>query len=102
MAQLLENFSRSKIDLSVLSSCRPTRTQANWSTTLEVLDWTCRLLASRPRIGADNPLGIALLSLFRAAAHPADRFGIGHMRLTPWPFLPADENELHRHSGGAA
>ena len=44
--------------------------------------------------GADNPLGIALLSLFRAAAHPKDRFGIGHLRLTPLAkFLPADENE---------
>ena len=33
--------------------------------------------------GADNPLGSALLSLFRAAAHPGDRFSIGHVLLTP-------------------
>ena len=45
--------------------------------------------------GADNPLGIALLSLFRAAAHPQDRFAIGHLRLTPLVnFLPADYGDL--------
>jgi len=47
--------------------------------------------------GADNPLGIALLSLFRVAAHPADRFGIGHLRLTPFAkFLPVEFAELQR------
>ncbi|MAE32250.1 MAG: hypothetical protein CMO43_11800 [Verrucomicrobiales bacterium] len=41
--------------------------------------------------GADNPLGIALLSLFSAAAHPEDRYAIGHLRLTPLAkFLPAE------------
>ena len=44
--------------------------------------------------GADNPLGAALLSLFRAAAHPADAFSAGHLRLTPFaPLLPADASE---------
>jgi ATP-dependent exoDNAse (exonuclease V) beta subunit len=39
--------------------------------------------------GADNPLGIALLSLFRAAAHPEDGFSAGHVGLTPLSkFLP--------------
>ena len=33
--------------------------------------------------GADNPLGMALLSLFRAAAHPEDGFSAGHVGLTP-------------------
>ncbi|MDP6794779.1 MAG: UvrD-helicase domain-containing protein [Verrucomicrobiota bacterium] len=44
--------------------------------------------------GADNPLSVALLSLFRAAAHPEDRFGIGHLRLTPLAkLLPSDFTE---------
>ena len=44
--------------------------------------------------GADNPLGRALLSLFRAASHPEDRFSIGHLRLTPLAkLLPADSTE---------
>ncbi|MEE2947844.1 MAG: UvrD-helicase domain-containing protein [Verrucomicrobiota bacterium] len=44
--------------------------------------------------GSDNPLGVALLSLFRVAAHPEDRFGIGHLRLTPLAkLLPADSAE---------
>ena len=39
--------------------------------------------------GADNPLGMALLSLFRAAAHPEDGFSAGHVGLTPLSkFLP--------------
>jgi len=43
--------------------------------------------------GADNPLGAALLTLFRAAAHPADRFSLGHLRLTPFAgHLPEDHN----------
>lgn len=43
--------------------------------------------------GADNPLGVALLSLFRAAAHPADRFSLGHLGLTPLAkLLPEDRN----------
>ena len=33
--------------------------------------------------GADNPLGMALLSLLRAAAHPRERFNEGHVLLTP-------------------
>jgi len=41
--------------------------------------------------GADNPLGMALLSLFRAAAHPEDKFSAGHVGLTPLAkFLPAE------------
>ena len=45
--------------------------------------------------GADNPLGAALLSLFRAAAHPKDRFSTGHVRLTPLAkHLSADPDEL--------
>ena len=45
--------------------------------------------------GADNPLGAALLSLFRAAAHPKDRFSAGHVRLTPLAeHLSADPDEL--------
>ena len=44
--------------------------------------------------GADNPLGSALLSLFRAAAHPGDRFSLGHVLLTPIrKHLPEDANE---------
>ena len=44
--------------------------------------------------GADNPLGAALLSLFRAAAHPADRFSLGHLALTPFSnHLPEDHHE---------
>ena len=44
--------------------------------------------------GADNPLGSALLSLFRAAAHPGDRFSLGHVLLTPiQKHLPEDHNE---------
>ena len=44
--------------------------------------------------GADNPLGIALLSLFRAAAHPEDGFSAGHVWLTPLSkFLPPETTE---------
>ena len=44
--------------------------------------------------GADNPLGAALLSLFRSAAHPADRFSRGHVRMTPLAaLLPTDDGE---------
>ena len=44
--------------------------------------------------GADNPLGAALLALFRAAAHPADRFSLGHLTLTPFAgHLPEDHND---------
>ncbi len=44
--------------------------------------------------GADNPLGMALLSLFRAAAHPEDRFSAEHVRLTPLAgHLPAEPAE---------
>jgi len=32
---------------------------------------------------ADNPLGVALLSLFQAVAHPEDRFAWRHVALTP-------------------
>ena len=45
--------------------------------------------------GADNPLGAALLSLFRAAAHPADGFSVGHLRLTPLnSLLPQDPDKF--------
>ena len=41
--------------------------------------------------GADNPLGMALLSLLRAAAHPRERFNEGHVLLTPLAkLLPSD------------
>ena len=44
--------------------------------------------------GADNPLGMALLSLFRGAAHPEDQFSAGHVRLTPLArHLPAEPAE---------
>jgi ATP-dependent exoDNAse (exonuclease V) beta subunit len=44
--------------------------------------------------GADNPLGMALLSLFRAAVHPEDRFSAGHVRLTPLAkHLPEEPDE---------
>ena len=44
--------------------------------------------------GADNPLGAALLSLFRAAAHPTDRFSLGHLALTPFAnHLSEDHHE---------
>jgi ATP-dependent exoDNAse (exonuclease V) beta subunit len=44
--------------------------------------------------GADNPLGMALLSLFRAAAHPEDRFSAGHIQLTPLAnHLPEDPSK---------
>lgn len=44
--------------------------------------------------GADNPLGRALLSLFRAAAHPEDRFSVEHVKLTPLArLLPTDSAE---------
>ena len=44
--------------------------------------------------GADNPLGAALLSLFRAAAHPVDHFSLGHLALTPFAnHLPEDPHE---------
>ena len=44
--------------------------------------------------GADNPLGAALLSLFRAAAHPVDHFSLGHLALTPFTnHLPVDHRE---------
>ena len=46
------------------------------------------------RPGADNPLGSALLSLFRAAAHPGDGFSLGHILITPIrKHLPEDSNE---------
>ncbi len=44
--------------------------------------------------GGDNPLGTALLSLFRAAAHPGDSFSHGHILLTPLQkHLPEDSDE---------
>ena len=96
-----KNFSRSKIDLSVLSSCRPTRTQANWSTTLEVLDWACRLLASRPRI----PVRITRLALrcFRFSVRRriqriASASGI--CGSPPWPsFCRRTKTNGNRHCG---
>lgn len=36
---------------------------------------------------ADNPLGVALLSLFQAAAHPADDFAWRHAQMTPLALL---------------
>ena len=48
--------------------------------------------ASNP--GADNPLGAALLTLFKAAAHPGDRYSDGHLMLTPFgETLPAEWSE---------
>ncbi len=51
--------------------------------------------------GADNPLGVALLSLFRAAAHPEDAFSAGHVRLTPLikvlPDKPGERQEVLRN-----
>jgi len=44
--------------------------------------------------GADNPLGVALLSLFNCAAHPTDRFSRGHIRMTPLgALLPAEADQ---------
>ncbi len=44
--------------------------------------------------GADNSLGCALLSLFRAAAHPGDGFSCGHLLLTPFGnHLSEDESK---------
>ena len=43
--------------------------------------------------GADNPLGVALLSLFGCAAHPADRFSRGHVRMTPLGVLLPTEDD---------
>jgi ATP-dependent helicase/nuclease subunit A len=36
------------------------------------------------RVCADNPLGAALLALFQAAAHPADRLAWEHVQMTPF------------------
>jgi ATP-dependent exoDNAse (exonuclease V) beta subunit len=49
---------------------------------------------SATNLGADNPLGMALLSLFRATVHPEDRFSAGHVRLTPLAkHLPEEPDE---------
>jgi len=46
------------------------------------------------RPGADNPLSAALLSLFRASAHPADQFSHQHVGLTPLgKLLPTGDSE---------
>ena len=46
------------------------------------------------RPGSDNPLSAALLSLFRAAAHPADQFSHQHVLLTPLgKLLPTGESD---------
>ncbi len=36
------------------------------------------------RIGRDNPLSVALLSLLKVAAHPKDSFAWEHLRMTPF------------------
>ena len=50
--------------------------------------------------GADNPLGMVLLSLFRAAAHPEDGFSAGHVGLTPlakfFPLKTAERQSVLR------
>ncbi len=43
--------------------------------------------------GEDNPFSVALLSLFRAAAHPLDHFSRGHVGMTPLGDLLAPDNE---------
>ena len=41
--------------------------------------------------GGDNPLGMALLSILRASAHPRERFSEEHVFLTPLAgLLPSD------------
>jgi len=35
------------------------------------------------RVGSDNPLGAAMIALFRVAAHPGDRGAWGHVGMTP-------------------
>ena len=70
-------------------------------TVREVVNFLRGALSGMPVIGesatspgADNPLGAALLSLFRAAAHPADRFSPGHLALTPFAaHLPEDHDD---------
>jgi ATP-dependent helicase/nuclease subunit A len=59
-------------------------------TVQEVVDFLRGALPDVPVVGesatnpgADNPLGMALLSLLRAAAHPRERFNEGHVLLTP-------------------
>ena len=48
--------------------------------------------------GADNPLSSALLSLFRAASHPSDRFSTGHIQLTPLAeHLPTDRDDIQNY-----
>jgi len=43
--------------------------------------------------GEDNPFSVALLSLFRAAAHPLDHFSRGHLGMTPLGGLLAPDDE---------
>lgn len=71
------------------------------NTVREVVDFLRGALPDVPVVGesatnpgADNPLGMALLSLFRAAAHPRERFSWGHVSLTPLARLvPSDPDE---------
>jgi len=71
------------------------------NTVREVVDFLRGALPDVPVVGesatnpgADNPLGMALLSLFRAAAHPRERFSWGHVSLTPLAKLvPSDPDE---------
>ncbi len=53
-------------------------------------------------IGTDNPLGVALLALFEAAAHPGDTLAREHLRMTPLGDVlkaegMAGPDELTRH-----
>jgi len=69
-------------------------------TVQEVVDFLRSELPNVPVVGesatnpgADNPLGMALLSFFRAAAHPRERFNEGHVLLTPLAgLLPSDQD----------
>ena len=50
-------------------------------------------------IATDNPLCIALISIFRCAAHPSDNFSWTHLKMTPfWKKIKANFSNISEFS----